>query len=70
MEIRDEDLEVVICGRCKGEKRVWDPPDPNARGWRQEITCPDCSGRGVTLTPLGSKLFEFIRRVSGITPIQ
>jgi uncharacterized protein YbaR (Trm112 family) len=65
MEIQDEDLEISVCPKCKGERVVWDPPESERRsGWRHQITCPECGGRGLKLTPTGAKLFDFVQQVT------
>jgi hypothetical protein len=64
MEINDQDLEISTCPMCKGERKVWDPPESErTSGWRHQITCPACAGRGISLTPTGAKLFDFIHQV-------
>lgn len=64
MEIRDEDLSMMVCPRCKGEQTVWEPETIERGGTRHSIQCPNCSGRGVALTETGAKLYEFVRAVT------
>src|SRR5687768_14310808 len=67
MKITEADLKIAICPSCNAERKVWHPAAGS--GYRSQIPCPDCEGRGWKLTPTGAKLFDFVREVLRVRPV-
>jgi predicted methyltransferase len=63
MEIHDEDLDIRECSKCRGERLVMESTGGRHMRSSSQVVCDKCGGRGVELTDLGARLFDFIHEV-------
>jgi hypothetical protein len=68
LQIDERDLVIEFCPKCQGRKRVEQTTrSSHHSSYTQEIDCMECEGRGLKLTPVGAKLFDFVKEASRFT---
>jgi DnaJ-class molecular chaperone len=68
MQITDEDQRVETCPECRGNQVVEQDERSPHMTVTMEVACPSCNGRGVKLTSMGNKLFDFVHLVMRYRP--
>ena len=67
-QLTDDDLKIVTCSECRGEKRVKRTTRTSSHSTiTEEVVCDACDGRGVALTSTGAKLFDFVREANRLS---
>lgn len=61
LEFTEDDLKIEVCPECQGAKLIIRTTRSANSIVTEEAQCEACGGRGVKLTRVGARLFDFVR---------